>query len=66
MVSLYIVQIRAQLAKLEKAETLNLFNGMDEGLVVISAVDKSIIFASAPAVKLLKQLSSSESQNDLG
>ena len=61
MLKFYIVFKCAQLAKLVKTETLNLFNGMDEGLVVVSAVDKSITFASAPAVKLLRQLPRSES-----
>jgi hypothetical protein len=32
----------------------DMFEEMDEGVVVISAVDKSIIFASAPAVRLLE------------
>jgi hypothetical protein len=57
--------MRAQLKKLGKAETLNLFNGMDEGLVVISTVDKSIILASAPAVQLLKLRPKNEAQNDV-
>jgi hypothetical protein len=33
---------------------------MDEGLVVISSEDKSIIFASSPAVQILKQMPRSE------
>ena len=37
---------------------------MDEGLVVISAVEKSITFASAPAVRLLKQQPHIGSQED--
>jgi hypothetical protein len=45
--------VHAELKKLANAETLNLFNGMDEGLVVISRVDKSIIFASEPAIQIL-------------
>jgi hypothetical protein len=32
----------------------DMFDEMDEGVVVISAADNSIIFASAPAVQLLE------------
>ena len=39
---------------------------MDEGLVVISAVDKSVTFASAPALQILKQLPRRESYLDSG
>ena len=45
----YIVQIHGRLAKL-LVENLNLLNGMDEGLAVVSAADKSITFASTPVV----------------
>ena len=38
-----------------KEETLNLFDRMDQGLVVISEVDKSTTLASAPAVQILEQ-----------
>ena len=50
MMTSYIVNIHGKLAEMVKVETLNLFNGLDEGVVVFSAVDKSLTFASAPAV----------------
>ena len=50
MMTSYIVNIHGKLAEMVKVETLNLFNGLDEGVVVFSAVDKSITFASVPAV----------------
>ena len=39
-------------------ENLSLFNKMHEGLVVLRQDDFSILFASRPAVSLLKDLSS--------
>ena len=50
MLASYIVQIRGKIADATKKDILHLFNGMDEGVVVISAVDNSIEFASASAV----------------
>ena len=66
MINFYIVRMRAQLEKLVKAETLELFNGMNEGLLIISAVDKVISFASEPAQQLLRQLPRYQSQMDEG
>ena len=66
ILKIYIVQVSAQMKKMVQAETHNLFNGMNEGLIIISAVDKSISFASAPAVKLLKRLPCGQSQMDSG
>ena len=66
MLKFYIMKKAAKLSKLKKAETFSLLNGMDEGLVVISAADKKLTFASGPAVRLLKQLSRSDSKEDLG
>ena len=49
----YIAQIRSQINKLV-IENSNLFNKMHEGLVVVSEKDKSIKYASKPAIRLLK------------
>ena len=38
-------------------ENLNLFNKMNEGIIVVSEKDKSLKFASQPAIRLLKQMS---------
>ena len=53
MVLTYIAQINGKIFKL-LAENLNLLDKMHEGLIVISKKDKSLQFASRPAVALLK------------
>ena len=52
MLVTYIVQIRGKLATL-LVENLNLLNGMHEGLVMLSFNDRSLLFASTPAARLL-------------
>ena len=49
----YIAQIRGKMNKL-MIENLNLFNKMNEGIIVVSEKDKSLKFASQPAIRLLK------------
>ena len=49
----YIAQIRGKMNEL-MIENLNLFNKMNEGLIVVSEKDKSLKFASQPAIRLLK------------
>ena len=51
----YIAQIRGKLTQLVK-ENLDLLDKMHEGLIVILEKDKSLQFASQPAVRLLKSL----------
>ena len=53
MLLTYIAQKKGQLNAI-MIENLNLFDKMNEGLVVISQKDKSIKFASKPAISLLK------------
>lgn len=53
MVLTYIAQINGKIIKLV-AENQNLLDRMHEGLIVISQKDKSLKFASKPAVALLK------------
>lgn len=55
MVVTYIAQLKGKMSKLMK-ENLNLLNKMNEGLIVVSEKDRSLQFASNPAVRLLKQL----------
>lgn len=49
----YIAKLKSQIKKF-MIENLNLFGKMDEGLFVISDVEKSLKFASKPAISLLK------------
>ena len=37
-------------------ENMNLLHGMHEGIVVLSTTDMSLLLASRPAIRLLKQL----------
>ena len=50
----HITQIKTKLARLLR-ENLNLFDKMHEGLIVLDQKDKSVKFASVPAVHHLKQ-----------
>jgi len=52
MVVTYIAQIRGKMSQLLN-ENLNLLNKMHEGIVVVSEKDRSLQFASLPAVRLL-------------
>ena len=54
MIVTYIAQIRGKMSLLMK-ENLNLLNKMHEGIIVVSEKDKSLQFASQPAVHLLNQ-----------
>ena len=51
----YIVRIRGKMGYLV-IENVQLLNKMNEGLIVVDDEDKSLKFASMPAVRLLKQL----------
>ena len=53
MLLTYIVQLKGKINKL-MIENFNLFDKMNEGLVIISEEDKSLKFASKPAISLLK------------
>ena len=54
MLVVYITQIRAKLSMLLHGN-LSLFDKMHEGLIVLARKDKSLKFASEPAVRLLKK-----------
>ena len=53
MLVTYNAMIRGKMSKLI-VENLNLLDKMHEGLVVLSESDKSIQFASRPAIDLMK------------
>ena len=63
MVVTYIAQIRGKMSQLLN-ENLNLLNKMHEGIVVVSEKDRSLQFASQPAVRLLNQQPSNENDFD--
>ena len=63
MVVTYIAQIRGKMSQLLN-ENLNLLNKMHEGIVVVSEKDRSLQFASLPAVRLLNQQPSNEDEFD--
>ena len=52
----YLAQIKGKMSHLI-AENLKLLDKMHEGLIVVSESDRTIQFASKPAIRLLKQLS---------
>ena len=54
MMVTYIAQIRGKLTSLI-AERLTLFDKMHEGLILLDAIDNSLIMASQPAAHLLKK-----------
>ena len=52
MLTTYIVSIKSQLVELMD-ENMNLFNSMNEGLVVVAEQDHSLQFASKTAMNVL-------------
>ena len=59
MLFTYVLMLRVKMSRV-MSEHLNLFDGMHEGLIVLAQTDLNILFASKPAIHMLKQIPPSE------
>ena len=55
MLVTYVTMLEVKMGRV-LSEHLNLFDGMHEGLIVLSQTDFNIQFASKPAIYMLKQI----------